>query len=143
MSFIHTVVPYNEHSYQILNDFIRDAHSSLSFFGEHRVYSKDNTEYIPLIELMEKISELVESNPHFSDEECLTGENIERKISELYDEAIEQGERASLITKFFMLIFSLNSIVDGNYLYNAFSEMPSFSYARVKKFGNRNQREHE
>lgn len=135
MSWLDGVTTYKETSYQTLEDLVDNSYVELSTFGYCNVYSLNQEGCITVEGLIKKISQLVESNPHFSETERELGKKIEKKISKLVNIAIEQQNHANFITKIFMFFVNFMSIIEGNSLTNAWHEdMPSFDYYTKEQY---------
>lgn len=127
------LIPYKEESYPIFAKTLNDAYVELSFWGSRDVYSTEYSGSIPLQELAEKVRELVDSFPEFSEEERKFGTIIQNKVLTLYDISSEEEKQVGLIrTCIFGVIECFTS--RSSRLYDAILEATPFDYCTAKQY---------
>lgn len=100
-------VPYNARSYEIIAEVIDGAYVELSFWGGRNVYSMGHSGSISLIDLAQKIIDLVASHPNYSHEEQKLGLLFEKKLERLDHISTHQQQRANFLTQFFMMLMAV------------------------------------
>lgn len=105
---LNGIAPYTvDRSYAEFGKVMENAYTELSFWGSRRVYSVGYKGSITLEDTIQKMNDLIDSHPHFSEEERKTGKAIQTKISILFDISSHQEDKAGYITEFFMIVLSL------------------------------------
>ncbi|MGZ3633996.1 MAG: hypothetical protein ACXWM7_06925 [Parachlamydiaceae bacterium] len=66
---LNSITPYNKQSYETFAKVMKNAYIELSFWGGRNVYAIGYEGSIPLVDLAQRITDLVDSHPEFSLEE--------------------------------------------------------------------------
>lgn len=102
------VAPYNaETSYGEFAKVMENAYTEISFWGSRRVYSVGYKGSVSLEDIFQKMNDLIDSHPHFNEEERKIGKVIEAKRDMLYHISYDQEEKVNFITSFFMGVVNL------------------------------------
>jgi hypothetical protein len=133
------VAPYNaESSYSEFSKIMENAYTEISFWGGRRVYSVGYKGSVSLEDIFQKMDDLVDSHPHFSEEERKIGKVIEAKRDRLYKISDDQEEKVNFITNFFMGVIHFftpkqNQMYDRRLDARSFDDYTAEQYK--KKFG--------
>jgi len=101
------ITPYAEDSYTNFAKSMENAYIELSFWGSRNVSSLGYEGSISLHELAEKVRDLVDSHPEFSEEERVIGVSIQDKVFNLYKISNQQVDRVGFIRSCMFAIFEI------------------------------------
>jgi len=81
---------------------MKNAYVELSFWGSRNVYSINYEGAMYFEDVAQRVTDLINSNPHFNLEDMKFGYAIETKITELFNISLDQEKKAGYITTFFL-----------------------------------------